>query len=266
VSDSGLESGERAPGSGVRPMELPIEVTAATHIGRRKVNADAHLIDEAAGLFAVADGLGDTPRSPLVARMALDAVGELFKSWASKSPAGRYMWEARDRLELGVTQAHGRLYAPGRSREKRIGTTFAGVVVCAGWICAAHIGDSRVYLFRRGEDTLVGTVDHAIAGDAIHDGLPHERAAALPHAQAVTRMLGVSKCVEVKPMSWLWEPGDVLLLCTDGVSDRIELEELVSILRDVDDVGDAARQIVARAFEAGGWDNATAVVATWRGK
>jgi PPM family protein phosphatase len=241
---------------------MRLEVGAATHAGRRNTNADAYAIDEVANFFAVADGMGDTPRSAIVARMALDAVGELFLApWASYPPAERSASEAAQRLQLGLVQAHGRLYAPGRSKEQSIGTTFAGVVSCGGRLCLAHVGNSRVYLLGRSKARLAPlTADHTILGDAIYRGMPYDRAAALPNAHAVTRMLGVTSSIEVEVGLQRWEPGDVVLICTDGVSDRVELDELAGILLDVENLVDAARAIVARAIDAGGWDNATALL------
>ncbi len=206
--------------------------------------------------------MGDIPRSAIVARMALDAVGELFLApWAARPRTERPVGEAAERLRLGLVQAHGRLYAPGRSRENRIGTTFAGVVACGESICAAHVGDSRVYLLRRSKARLARlTADHTVAGDALGRGVSRDAAAALPGAHALTRMLGVARGGNVEPMRLRWEAGDVALLCTDGVSDHVETEELASILLEVTDLDDAARRIVARASAAGAWDNATALL------
>jgi len=257
-----MEIEERAPTSRVRPSEVRLEAAAATHAGRRNTNADAHILDEAAGFFGVADGLGDTLRSAIAARTALEAVGELFVApWASYSFAERSASEAAERLRLGVMQAHGRLYAPGRSKEQRIGTTFAGVVVSGGWICVAHVGDSRVHLLRRSKARLARiTEDHTILGDAVCRGMPYERAAALPNAHAITRMLGVTSSREPDLRRQRWEPGDTVLICTDGVSDRVAAEELASILLDVEDLREAAEHMVGRAMDLGGWDNATALL------
>jgi PPM family protein phosphatase len=254
--------------------EKSINVAAATHTGRRIVNADAHWIDEKAGFFAVADGMGDTARSTVAARMALDAVGEQFFGPWALSPAERSASKAAVRMGVGLLQAHRRLCASGRSKRDEIGTTFAGIVAGAGWICTGHIGDSRAYLLRRSRAYLLRhpkpklaqlTMDHTIAGEAVHRGVGDDVAAALPRAAEVTRMLGVTSLGDGAPIfCTLWEPGDAVLLCTDGVSDRVEIGELATILLDAGDAGDAADRIVARATDAGGGDNATALVASWR--
>jgi serine/threonine protein phosphatase PrpC len=259
----------RVPANDTRPGtmadELRVDVAFATHVGRRNVNADVVLIDRAAGLFGVADGMGDTWRSRAVAGIALEAVQELFGApWVLLPPAERATHEGGERLVLGIAQAHGRLYAPGRSREQRIGTTFAGVVACAGALCVAHVGDSRVYLLRRRKARLTQvTEDHTIRGDAVCRGIARHVAAALPRADALTRMLGATPCAEVEPITRSWVPGDVALICTDGVSDCVHAEVMTNILLDVDDLGYAAQAIVERARDAGGGDNATAVLVRW---
>ncbi len=91
-----MESQQHPPASQARPTVFQIEAASATHIGRRNTNADAALLDNVAGFYAVADGIGDTPRSFLVAQMALEGVRELFLTpWAS-SPRTR-----RTVVELG---------------------------------------------------------------------------------------------------------------------------------------------------------------------
>lgn len=251
-----------SPRSGVHARGAQLEVSVATHAGRRNTNADAYVSNEAAGFFAVADGRGDTPRSGLVARMGLAAVEELFGGvWAAYSTAERSANEATDRLRLGVDQAHGRLYVPWRSRADRIGTTFAGVVACGDCLSIAHVGDSRVYLLRRSKARLACiTVDHTVFGEAIYRGVSRQTAAALPNAHMMTRMIGVTSGMELEPLTHRWEQGDVVLLCTDGVSDHLDTPELTDILLDIDAIGDTASRIVARAIEVGGGDNATALL------
>jgi serine/threonine protein phosphatase PrpC len=139
--------------------------------------------------------------------------------------------------------------------------TFAGIVVCGATLCVAHVGDSRVYLLRRSKSRLVQlTHDDTVLGDALRRGERYEVAASRPDAHALTRMLGATSGVEVEPIVVRWEPGDSALLCTDGVSDRVEAAAMADILLDAGEVSDAARRIIDRASEAGGYDNATVLL------
>src|SRR5580704_19346549 len=135
----------------VDARSLGIEVAAATAAGRRKRNADAFLIDEAAGVLAVADGMGDEERSAVMARTALDAVRERFgPPWLGLPLADRTKDEAVGRFLVGVVDANDRAYALREPQPPRIGTTFAGVAICGDGLSIAHVGDSRVYLLRGG--------------------------------------------------------------------------------------------------------------------
>ena len=241
--------------------EKRIEAAAATDAGRRQTNADAYLVDETAGLFAVADGVGDTPRSGLIARMALEAVRELFLSpWSLLPPAERSAGEAAERLTLGVLQANGRLHDRRRSEGQRAVTTFAGVVVCADGLCVAHVGDSRVYLARPSTGKVVKvTEDHTAMSDAFWRGVPCDIAAALPNAHALTCALGLRSSLTVRPIVHRWAPGDVVLVCTDGVTDRLDNAAVARAVLGPGDVAAIAQRLVERAGEAGGHDNATVV-------
>ena len=257
-----METHESAAVSATRPAPPEVEAGAASHTGQRAHNADALVIEEGAGLYAVADGMGDAPRSAAVARIALEALREMFLApWSLLPAAERSPDEAAARLVLGVAQAQGRLYAPGRRRADRIGTTFAGVVVCGSALCIAGVGDSRVYLLRRGKARLTQiTVDDTVLGEALWRGMPPEQAARLPNGHALTCLVGATAGVEASPEVRRWEPGDAVLLCTDGVSDRVGAEELAGILLDDGSAAEAAHEVVRRAVTGGGSDNATALV------
>src|SRR5689334_18650725 len=110
-----METHESKATSRVQWRNVRIEVAAATHVGRRATNADAFVLDQAASLYGVADGIGDVPRSRLVAQAGLDAVRELFpQPWALLPPPERSAGEARDRFQMGLVHAHVRLLLPWR--------------------------------------------------------------------------------------------------------------------------------------------------------
>lgn len=258
----------RAETMGARMLaEMHIDVAAATDTGRRrKTNADAFLVDEAAGIFAVADGMGDTERSGVVARLALDAVRERFAPpWSLLPPADRSADEAAERLMLGVVQANTRLYVPGRPVPPRVGTTFAGVVICGERLCVAHAGDSRVYVLRGSTNQLTQvTVDHTVISEALWGGAPWARAAELHNAHALTRAIGLTPTLVPRPVVRRWAPGDVVLACTDGITDWIDHATITRTLVECDALEVAARRLVERAIATGGRDNATVVLGRWR--
>ncbi len=258
-----MESADDTPPSD-RPAAPPrVEAAAGTHIGRRLVNADAFLLDERVGLYAVADGMGDMPRSSTIAQTALDAARESFltPAWISATLAERSIEGAGWRLQAGVVEAHARLYAPSTPRELRLGTTLAAVVDCGSVLCLTHVGDSRVYLLRASKGRLaLLTQDHTIAGDARGRGVPSEEAARLANARMLTQAIGVNHSAVIRPVVRSWEPGDVVLLSTDGLHDHLDEEVIADVLLGTADLAFAAHVLVERAVEGGGTDNATAVL------
>ncbi len=246
---------------------LGIKVAAATSAGRRKRNADAFLIDEAAGLLAVTDSMGDEERSAVMARTALDAVRERFgPPWLGLPLADRTKDEAVERFLRGVVAANDRAYALREPQPPWIGTTFTGVVVCGDGLGVAHVGDSRVYLLRGATGKRARlTADHTVLTELLLRGVPRDVAAEVPQAHALTRAIGTKPAVEVQPFGVRWARGDVVILCTDGVSDWVSAGRMEGALAGVAGVEESARRLLDAARDAGGWDDATVVVARYVG-
>jgi PPM family protein phosphatase len=254
---------EYACGTTMSARSLFIEVAAVTARGRRRVNADAFLVDEAAGLLAVADAMGDNAHSSLMSRIALAMVREPFGAqWLLRPFAARFAGEAAERFQVGVARANRRAYEVGTTEPRCGGTTFAGVVVCGNHLCIAHVGDSRIYLLRSATGELVQvTEDHTVMNDLLSRGMSHESAARVQNADALTRALGARAAVEVRPSVAAWAPGDVALVCTDGLSDWVHAEAMLRVLTEATGAQQAAQRLVDAAGDVGGWDNATALVA-----
>ncbi len=255
-----MESNEMT--TGVRRMDTSYEVATATRTGLRDTNADAVLVDEAAGLFAVSDGMCDTPASGVAANTVLQAVGELFlEPWTTINPAERSLKEAEGRLYLGIVQAHRRILAPSRPRRERIGATFAGVVACGGFLCVGHVGDSRSYIVRPYKGTMARlTEDHTVLVRRIQQGMQRDEAVKQPDAHQLTQVLGVNRTIKLATSVQRWEPGDIVLLCTDGVSDQIDKRVIADIVFDARDLVTAAQDLVDLATAGTGLDNSTVIL------
>ena len=244
-----------APGAG-------IQAAGATTRGRRRINADAFLADEAAGLLAVCDAMGDEPHSALMSRIALAVLREPFdQAWSQRPLPERLAGEAVARLARGVAMANRRVYEVRTTEPRWRGTTFAGVVVCRDHLCFAHVGDSRIYLLRRATGELARlTEDHTVMSDLVSQGMSHHSAAFARNSDALTRFLGNRATMEVPSDVVPWTPGDVVLVCTDGLSDFVHPEAMRRVLAEATDAAQAAKRLVHAAEELGGWDNATAAV------
>jgi serine/threonine protein phosphatase PrpC len=166
------------------------------------------------------------------------------------------------RFLRGVVAANDRTYALRKPEPPRIGTTFAGVAVCGDGLCLAHVGDSRVYVVRGATGKRARlTGDHTLLEELLRRDVPRSAAATVRNANALTRAIGVKPAVEVEPFGVRWAAGDMVVLCTDGVSDWVDAGGMEGVLAGMIGVEEAARRLVEAASGAGGWDNATAVIA-----
>jgi PPM family protein phosphatase len=242
---------------------LALDVAGATAQGRRRINADAFLVDEAAGFLAVSDGIGDKPDSAMASRIALTLVREPFSQpWSVRPLAERFASEAAARLVRGLGMTNRRMYEVRETEPGCRGATFAGVVVCRDRLCVAHVGDSRIYVLRRATGELVQvTEDHTVFRDLLSRGVSHDIAAFERNSDALTRALGKGATVKTSPEVVPWTPGDVALVCTDGLSDFVHPEAMRRVLTETTDAKQAAERLVQAAEDVGGWDNSTVVVA-----
>lgn len=234
--------------------EPVIEVAfgAATHPGlRRRVNEDSHLAEYP--LFLVADGMGGhdagaAASGAVVAEFALLAGAETTGIEAMRAALVR----ARAAVE--------RISHNGRAA----GTTLTGVAVTevagSGYWLTVNVGDSRTYRFAEGELEQI-SVDHSVVQELIDAGVLDEEAAGRDSRKnEITRAIGGGSGGEAD--FWLVpaEPGDRILVCSDGLSGEVPGERIAQILADVSSPQDAATRLVHEAMLHGGRDNITAVV------
>ncbi len=232
----------------------PIETAcgAATHPGlRRRANEDAHLA--AHPLFLVADGMGGHEAGAT----ASAAVVEAFAALAGRDSIG--IDDVRGALRRARTAVEAIA-----AHQRAAGTTLTGVIVTdvggAGYWLTINVGDSRTYRFAHGLLEQI-SVDHSVVQELIDEGVLDGRAAAHDRRRnEITRAIGAGSGGE--PDFWLVpaEPGDRILLCSDGLSGEVDADRIAQVLADVRDPQDAATRLVHEAMLRGGRDNITAVV------
>ncbi len=219
----------------------------------RSVNQD--LAIETANLFAVADGMGGHAGGEVAARMAVDAVTSAF----SRQPTGAGLAEAVTEANTVVWQ-----HSLENPELRGMGTTLTAVGLVnedgRDVLALVNVGDSRSYRFHDGEITQL-TTDHSLAEEMVRSGeLTSGEAAVHPHRHILTRALGVSADVNVD--LWRIQPvrGDRFLLCSDGLTNELDSDQISEVLSSVTDPGKAAELLVQAARTHGGSDNITAVV------
>ncbi len=227
-------------------MTLVARIGALSDIGlHRKTNEDAFVLD--APLFAVCDGMGGALAGEVASGLATETL-------AAKVREGSGLLEAAEAANAAV-------FAKAESDPDHtgMGTTLTGVLFEGDSGRFVHIGDSRAYLLRAGELRQL-SADHSLVGEMVREGrLTEEEAAVHPHRSVLSRALGTEPSVAIDEFAVDLEEGDVLLLCSDGLSGVVPAAGLRKALGR-DDPQDAAARLIAEARKRGGPDNITAVV------
>jgi serine/threonine protein phosphatase PrpC len=205
-----------------------------------------------APVFVVADGMGGAQAGEVAAQIAVEAFSQGLPD--SGSP--------EERLASRVQEANQRIWEQSRTRTEQagMGTTLTAAYLDDSELAIAHVGDSRAYLFRDGSLRRL-TQDHSLVDELVRRGkLTEEQAAEHPQRSIITRALGAEPTVEVDTWTYPVRPGDVLLLCSDGLTSMVAEERLQEILRGSMDLRVAAQQLIDEANAAGGRDNITVVL------
>jgi len=246
-----------------------LEVFGATDPGCvRKNNEDNVLVDRELGLWIVADGMGGhnsgEVASDLAAKTILDYARKMMGGSKSMVPDGRPELTPRGRqLEFFVRAANTLIYEKGRAfpKDAGMGTTVVAALADLKSMTVAHVGDSRVYLFRNGSLQQL-TEDHSLVGEQVKRGQITSDEAARSHLQNIlTRALGAEQDVIVDVAEHPLLPGDVVLLATDGLSKMVSDEEIGRALAEMASPRALVEKLIAQARAAGGVDNITIVAA-----
>jgi len=244
------------------PKPPRMEAAGHTHPGRqRRQNEDAFAVELDMGLFVVADGMGGHAGGEVASRLAVSTVTAHVQD-AVVAPLDAAT-RAGDVLVAAVKQANLAIVGAARERAHDMGTTIACVLVRGDRAAVAHVGDSRVYRHRDGRLEML-TDDHSLLAECLRSGyLAPEMAGAFPYKHLVTRSLGADEVVQVDSRLIEPLPGDVVLLCSDGLSGVVDEQEIARVIAGEPDLAAASQRLVERANENGGPDNVTAVLVRW---
>ena len=219
---------------------------------RRRQNEDAFVCEPP--LFAVADGMGGAQAGELASRLAAAAIEE-----------GGLAIQGEEGVAGVVRTANARIFEHSvrDPNAAGMGTTATVALVDeeAETATLAHVGDSRAYRYRDGVLEQL-TTDHSLVGELVRSGrLTEDEAAVHPHRSVITRALGTEADVEVDTLTVDLRAGDLVLLCSDGLSAMVREDEIVRLLEAArSDPHDAAAALIAAANAAGGEDNVTVVL------
>jgi serine/threonine protein phosphatase PrpC len=227
------------------------EQYAGTDTGRqRRANEDSLLARSP--LFVVADGMGGAQAGEVASRIAVE-------SFQPGLPDGA---QAELALATLAQAANARIHelSHANAEQAGMGTTLTAVYVGEEEVAIAHVGDSRAYCLRE-EQLLRLTDDHSLVDELIRQGrLTPEEAVEHPQRSVITRALGPEVLVEVDTRSFRARAGDVLLLCSDGLTTMVAEEQIAATLLAHPRLRDAGEALIAAANDAGGRDNITVVL------
>ena len=224
-----------------------------TDTGRRRTrNEDAYVFEPP--LFAIADGMGGARAGEVAAGIAATALRD-----------GRRDVIDEASLEASIEEANRRVWERSVADPSTagMGTTVTVALVHGGdgEIVFGHVGDSRAYRLR-GDVLEQITTDHSLVAELVESGvLTPEEAETHPQRSAITRAVGTESAIEIDVFTVPGEPGELFLLCSDGLTDMLSEEAIASALLDADrDPERAAERLVAAANARGGEDNITVVL------
>lgn len=228
-----------------------IEHAALTHEGRvRTNNEDAFCVREDDGLFLVADGMGGHENGEWASAAIAAAIKKV------QLPAD--FDEASQAVAEALHRANATIYAEAQSRRLQMGSTAVALLVRNGRFAVLWVGDSRAYL-RRGGELIQISHDHTQVQEMIDRGLlTAEDAEGHPMSHILARAVGVRAHVEVDVIVDEVDPGDVFLLCSDGLTARMEDHEIETVLGD-SDAESRVRRLVTTTLERGAPDNVTVI-------
>jgi PPM family protein phosphatase len=239
------------------PKELRFSVHAASDVGRlREQNEDSLFAGDT--VFAVADGMGGHLAGEVASDTALEPLrwldGRRFVS----------AQEAQAALVDAIAAANERVIDKAEEDPafRGMGTTLTAVLVRDSRIHVAHVGDSRAYLLRHGEEISQLTTDHTLVEQLVRDGrISRDEAATHPQRSVITRAVGVERGLQVDSLPPVeLQPGDQVLLCSDGLTGPVDDRTIAEVLRRAPDGDSACRELVRLANEAGGPDNISVVL------
>ncbi len=239
----------------------------------RDNNEDNLYLDNKAGLFVVADGMGGHASGEIASKFAVDVIRDYIKGAAEGrlSQVGKYEDEFSDttnRIGSAIRLANKAIYEAANSNPAwhGMGTTVAAVMLNGNRMSIAHVGDSRVYLVRACDIEQL-TDDHSLVYEQVkRELLTKEEAQISSMKNLLTRALGTAPDVEVDLDELTLADNDILILCTDGLNSMVTDDEILSQVLSTNDPSCACERLINMANKNGGKDNVTVIMGYIRKK
>ncbi|MEK6670882.1 MAG: Stp1/IreP family PP2C-type Ser/Thr phosphatase, partial [Nitrospirota bacterium] len=239
---------------------------------KRPHNEDRFVADPLLGLYVVCDGMGGGNAGEIASALAVEVI-QAHLAEAAKctdlpliGPYDASVSASTNRLASAIRAANEVVYRESWSRHDYagMGTTVVAASFCEEVLAIAHVGDSRLYLVRNGTIRAL-TTDHSWVAEQILKGfITEEEAQCSPRRNIVTKAIGVGSSIDVELAEVPVKSGDMLLLCSDGLTCAVHQNDILRILSESEDLSTISDRLILMANEAGGDDNTTVVVVALR--
>ena len=241
-----------------------VKITGITDTGLQRLANEDHIgFDQDLGIAVLADGMGGHRAGGTASRMAVDSVLGNLQNLINQETSGPITSsQLLAMVSNTISDSNSKIYQASTASLdfKGMGTTVVAAVITGSQIIVGHVGDSRAYLFRNNFLTRM-TRDHSLIQELIDKGFYTEleaRSATVGHV--VTRALGTRAEVEVDAARHELMDHDLVLLCSDGLTDMVSDSLIEAVLKDFEDVELASKSLVELANEHGGKDNISVIL------
>ena len=225
-----------------------------------------HDIGPRGTLLVVADGMGGAAAGELASEMATDTIySHLVKTWNAEEEVTpqRFAYRLKEAVEVANSSIHA--HAKAHPEVRGMGTTTTAAGVLNDHLYLTQVGDSRAYLIRSGHAHQI-TKDQSLMQRLVEAGeLTEEEAAQSERRNIILQALGPDPKVKVDLTHQEVRRGDVLVLCSDGLSGQVKKDEIAKVVSETPDLSAACDKLIAMANERGGPDNITVVIARFDG-
>ena len=244
-------------------VPFTIELQAAVDAGRaRSNNEDSVAIDADTSLAVLADGMGGYNAGEVASNMATSFIRAELGRWLREASAQASDQDVRRAMDICVDNANRAIFNASNANPQYagMGTTLVVAVFRGGRLLVGHVGDSRAYRLR-GSRLQQITRDHSLLQEQIDAGLiTPEQAAFSANKNLVTRAVGVEDTVLLETHQHDVQPGDLYLLCSDGLSDMLDDGAIGQLLQSVVSLESGCKTLIDAANDAGGKDNISVIL------
>lgn len=244
-----------------------VRAAGVTDVGKvRQINQDNFEILEDQHIYIVADGMGGHAAGDQASRIAVKTITEILsaydfstEAWGNEENSALSIEEL---IRYALQEANEQILMASLSNQhlQGMGTTAIVAVAYNGSLFIGHVGDSRTYLVRNRQLSQL-TEDHSVVQQLVRAGaISEEEAQVHPYKNVITRCLGMQANVEPDIMKLMLQPGDRILMCSDGLSNMVTNALIQEVIVTHEDPKQACEKLVALANENGGTDNITVVL------